>query len=348
MLAWMKKNHVALLVATLMFAVMASVMAEFLLLDDASVFALFDEPNHGTSAMLWTWRIGGLLTWPVFMWLLLRPFVDSSRQDHRSCLARTLGIAALYGGGGLWLLSSLWTALTHVEEGLLVLVAPGLAVLMLGMPYLYTWGFVAIYGFTRDQLQGRSEHGWMGKSLTATVLGVYAIGPLIYAALSLILVPVIVSLDAMPGEVGTHVAFDLFAIALSTGNFASQWFAFSRVDEWYDEQERLQRGMTPEAAPAAPTEAVSTMNDGTVILPDGRLVTPDGHVYLPQSMPVGGSPQAQAPGSAPQAPPVAPATAQQPAQDPSAPQQAEPAPPQTPPSPYDYGAGGWTEGQGKS
>ena len=330
MFAWMKKNRLALVVATLMFAVMAAVMAEFLVGDEFSLDFIFDGPEASEMGMLWAWRIGGLLTWPVFMWLLLRPYVDLTREGHQACLTRTLVIAALYGGGGLWLLSSLWTAVSHLSEEYLVIIAPAIAVLMLGMPYLYTWGFVAIYGFARDGFAGNAHHGWMGRSLATTVLGVYAIGPLIYAALSLVLVPVVVAADAMPGAVGEHVAFDLLAIALSTGNFCSQWFAFHRVDEWFAEQERQRMGMPAGAGPVVPSQTVTTMPDGTVVLPDGRLVTPDGHVYLPQSAPM---PRAAAPAPAQ---PVA-SVPQPPQPAPQAPR--SPEPPATP-GPFDYNSKG--------
>ena len=292
MLAWMKRRGIALLVATIMFALMAAVMAEFMVVEDNTFFSLFSHENLTSQGMLWTWRIGGLVTWPVFMWLMLRPHARMGDSTHRSILVQTLVMAALYGGGGLWLISSLWQSLVLLEGGLLSLVVPFVALLSFLLPYAYTWGFVAQYGVARDRLAGNDKHGWISRSLGATVLGIYGIGILIYLAMIVVLAPVAMIISVAPAEVADHLAVSLFAIALSTGNFASQWYAFYCVDDWFDAQQR--QGQAPQmpvdtpspsgAAPATPSGAtpVTNMPDGSVILPDGRLVTPDGRVYVPQ------------------------------------------------------------------
>ena len=291
MLAWMKRRGVALLASTIMFALMAAIMAEFLMVDDNLFSSLFNRENLSSQGMLWTWRIGGLVTWPVFMWLLLRPYVRAGDSAHQAILAQTLAIVALYGGGGLWLVSSLWQSLMLLDDGLLSLVVPFVALFSFLLPYGYTWGFVAQYGVARDRLAGNAEHGWVARSLGATVIGIYGIGVLIYLALLVVLAPVSMIASVAPEEVAEHLALALFAIALSTGNFASQWYAFYCVDKWFDERQ-AQPGQAPAgAAPVAPGTAstpptpvtpVSTAPDGSVLLPDGRLVTADGRVYVPQ------------------------------------------------------------------
>lgn len=301
MLEWMKRRSLALLVSTIMFALMAAVMAEYVVVDDNLFFSVFDRENLTSQGMLWTWRIGGLVTWPVFMWLLLRPYVREGDSAHQAILVQTLLIVALYGGGGLWLISSLWGSLVLLEGSLLSLVVPFVALLSFLLPYAYTWGFVAQYGVARDRLAGNDKHGWISRSLGATVLGIYGIGVLIYLALLVVLAPVTMIVSVAPAEVADHLAVALFAIALSTGNFASQWYAFYCVDDWFDTQLNAQQVQTQQAQaqPAqmpvgapSPTEAapvthsgvtpVTNVPDGSVILPDGRLVTPDGRVYVPQ------------------------------------------------------------------
>ena len=339
MFAWVKKNAVALSVATLMFAIMAAVMAEFLVNGD--VLEDVWGATLSSQGMLWTWRIGGLVTWPVFMWLLLRPHAVESSAEGRQMLVRTLVIAALYGGGGLWAISECWRAFAALDEHVMSVVAPFMALASLGLPYLYTWGFVAIYGLARDGLAGRTEHGWMARSLGATVLGIYAIGALIYAAFAVIALPVAMMMGMLPDDAGIHLAADLFGIALSTGNFMSQWYAFYQVDQWFDEEASVQVALTPSAPPEVAAQpgfvpAGPAAPQGTVVLPDGRLVTPDGRVYVPQGY---AAPQ---PGPAPSAPAA-------PAQDTGAPSATPttPAPPTplAPPSdgsdPYGYGSKGW-------
>ena len=296
MLEWMKRRSLTLVIPTIMFALMAAVMAEFMVVEDNSFFSLFSHENLTSQGMLWTWRIGGLVTWPVFMWLMLRPYVRAGDSDHQAVLVQTLVVAALYGGGGLWLISSLWQSLVLLEGGFLSLVVPFVALLSFLLPYAYTWGFVAQYGVARDRLAGNDKHGWTSRSLGATVLGIYGIGILIYLALLVVLAPVTMIVSVAPAEVADHLALALFAIALSTGNFASQWYAFYCVDDWFDTQvdapqAQAQPAQMPmgtpspaEAAPVAPggVTPVTNVPDGSVILPDGRLVTPDGRVYVPQ------------------------------------------------------------------
>lgn len=292
MLEWMKRRSLALLVSTIMFALMAAVMAEFVVVDDNLFFSVFDRENLTSQGMLWTWRIGGLVTWPVFMWLLLRPYVREGDSAHQAILVQTLVIVALYGGGGLWLISSLWRSLVLLEGSLLSLVVPFVALLSFLLPYAYTWGFVAQYGVARDRLAGNDKHGWISRSLGATVLGIYGIGVLIYLALLVVLAPVTMIVSVAPAEVADHLAVALFAIALSTGNFASQWYAFYSVDDWLEGQQRQgQPAQAPTGAPVSSgtvpdvpstTTPVSSAPDGSVVLPDGRLVTADGRVYVPQ------------------------------------------------------------------
>lgn len=274
MLAWAKRRALALTIATLMFAVMAVVMAEFLTRGD--LFDVFETGSDAAKGMLWTWRVGGLVTWPVFMGLLLRPYVDSDDGRQRAVLARTLVVAAIYGGGGLWAISGLWQAFLSADENIVMALSPFMALTTVFLPYAYTWGFVAIYGFARDGLAGRRTHGWISRSLLASVLGVYCIGALVYAALGIVTIPVASVVSLLPEEVSLHLAFGIWGIAISTGNFASQWYSFFRVDEWFDAAEsRVEEqdyGRPPVVA--AP--------DGNVYLADGRIVTPDGRVYVPQ------------------------------------------------------------------
>ena len=300
MLEWMKRHSVALVIPTIMFALMAAIMAEFMVVDDNSFFSLFNHENLTSQGMLWTWRIGGLVTWPVFMWLLLRPYVRTGDSAHQAILVQTLVVVALYGGGGLWLISSMWSTLVLLEGSYLSLVVPFVALLSFLLPYAYTWGFVAQYGVARDRLAGNDKHGWVSRSLGATVLGIYGIGILIYLALLVVLAPVTMIVSVAPAEVADHLALALFAIALSTGNFASQWYAFYCVDDWFDTridapQAQVQPAQIPtgtpspaESAPVTPggTTPVTNVPDGSVILPDGRLVTPDGRVYVPQDQAV--------------------------------------------------------------
>lgn len=333
MLAWAKKNAVALSVATLMFAVMAAVMAEFLVSGD--VFEDAWGATLSSQGMLWTWRIGGLVTWPVFMWLLLRPHSAGASVAGRQVLARTLVVAALYGGGGLWIISECWRAFATLNEHAMSVVAPFMALASLGLPYLYTWGFVAIYGLARDGLAGRTEHGWMARSLGATVLGIYAIGALIYAAFAVVALPVAMIMGMLPDDAGMHLAADLFGIALSTGNFMSQWYAFYQVDQWFDEDESAKVAPIPSMPPEVAVQpgfapAGPTAPQGTVIFPDGRLVTPDGRVYVPQGY---AAPQ---PGSSPSVPA---ALAQDVDGSPTPP--APPAQPADGSDPYGYGSKGW-------
>lgn len=318
MLEWMKRHIVALVIPTIMFALMAAIMAEFMVVDDNSFFSLFNHENLTSQGMLWTWRIGGLVTWPVFMWLLLRPYVRTGDSAHQAILVQTLVVVALYGGGGLWLISSMWSTLVLLEGGYLSLVVPFVALLSFLLPYAYTWGFVAQYGVARDRLASNDKHGWISRSLGATVLGIYGIGILIYLALLVVLAPVTMIVSVAPAEVADHLALALFAIALSTGNFASQWYAFYCVDDWFDaqanaptnaqtnaqqaqaqqmqaQQAQAHPAQMPVGAPS-PAEAapvmpggvtpVTNVPDGSVILPDGRLVTPDGRVYVPQDQAV--------------------------------------------------------------
>ena len=299
MFTWMKEHKLALIVSTLMFALMAGVMGEIMLLDESFLSALFadDATFHG---MLWTWRIGGLVTWPVFMWLLLRSHLNLQVKRHRSCLIVVLVVAALYGGGGLWLVSEIIRTVFSLDDKALVFVAPLLAIATIGLPYLYTWGFVAIYGFARDWLANTTAHGWVPKSLLATVLGIYGVGALVYLALGMVVLPFTVIVSVLPEHVSTHLLADLCAIALSTGNFASQWYAFYKVDEYMDAPKAAPygpetMGQIPVGAPTYPAGGPAAT--APVMLADGTILGPDGRVYVPQGTPapqVYAQPQPQA------------------------------------------------------
>lgn len=328
MFAWMKEHKLALIVSTLMFALMAGIMGEFVMVDDSVFDAIFGDGGVSTFGMLWTWRIGGFVTWPVFMWLLLRPHANMQVDEHRKCLGITLVVAALYGGGGLWLVSEILRGVMLLDESVLVFVTPFLAIATLGLPYLYTWGFVAIYGSARTRLANVSTKGWVSKSLLATVLGIYGVGALVYLAFGIVVLPIAVIVSILPEEISSHVLVDLCAIALSTGNFASQWYAFYKVDEFLNAPAEMP-GATTYGAPvpggvgAYPAQQPSAVPAQPVILADGRLVTPDGRVYVaqdamqagpqqavaapgvaqpyyPASQPVGGYPPAAAAQAAPQ------------------------------------------------
>ena len=75
---WLKSNALALVVASLMFAVMACMMGGMIDRDLSSLLDLFgDWSKRMTSPFLWTWRLVGMATWwPVFyrIFTLRTPF----------------------------------------------------------------------------------------------------------------------------------------------------------------------------------------------------------------------------------------------------------------------------------
>lgn len=284
MFEWMKEHRRALLVATILFAIMAASMAEVLMSDGSSWTGLFGD-DDGELAV-WIWRAGGTITWPVFMWLLLGPHVRTA-EGNGKVIVPTCIAAAVYGGFGLWFVSSaLELSIDAVDAGMEFL-APLVALVGTVLPFIYVWGFVALYATARSRLLDRPrDFAWVGQSVWATVVGVYGIGILIYLAMSAVAIPIalVISPIAAMGaeEVAWHIAVDMLAIAISTGNFASQWWAFKRVDDYFAQIE------SPNAAAYAP--------------PAPQIPVAQAPVY--QQVPAYQAPMAQAPASqaAPQQP----------------------------------------------
>ena len=244
---WMKAHRRALIVACVMFGVMATCMVETLFAYDAWATDVFDRFS---SLTVWIWRVGGAVTWPVFMWLLLQPHLGKA-PDGQKVLAIVCAIAAAYGGFGLWAAYKLFEVMiTAIENGAAFIVPLVMAVGMV-LPFTYVWGFVILYGWGRTRLmQHAGDYAWLADSAIATVVGLYVIGALIYLALMFVSLPV--ALVASPlfaigaEEAAFHVIMDVFAVAISTGNFASQWWAFYKVDENLD-----QRAAVAQPAPYA-------------------------------------------------------------------------------------------------
>lgn len=238
MINWMRDHKQALVVATCMFALMAVSMGEAMMATGGIISSLFDDDSSVLAA--WIWRIGGALTWPVFMWLLLKPHADNSR-DAQVTLGKVCIVSFLYGGFGLWIIWRLFDLLVVIVDNGLSFLGAIIALLGIVLPFAYVWGFVALYGFARAKLEGRAnDRGWIVLSLFATIIGVYGIGALIYVALAAVSVPIVFVVSPLVAvgadDLAWHVAVDMFAVALSTGNFASQWWAFKCVDEHFDEQ----------------------------------------------------------------------------------------------------------------
>lgn len=272
LLDWMKRHSQALLVSTFMFALMAAIMAGFMVPDDEFLTLVSDE-NLTSPSVLWTWRIGGLVTWPVFMWLMLRPYVHAGDSTHRSILIDTLITVALYGGVGLWITLAFWRPIALWKFNIIndpssLLLTPLMLLLMLILPFVYTWGFVAQYGVTRDRLASNDTHDWISCSLRSTAFGFGVIGIPMYLALYKVLAPLVKATSIGSAGVSGYVTTALFTIAFFIGNFASQWYAFYCMDEWFDAQ-RLQKqnsemtscASTPfGTAPTAITSTTSVTN----------------------------------------------------------------------------------------
>ncbi len=233
---WMKAHRQALIVSCVMFGVMATCMAESLLSDEAWSTGFFETFGGLT---VWIWRLGGAVTWPVFMWLLLRPYLGKA-PDGNKALGVVCAIAALYGGFGLWAAYKLFEVMVTAVDNGAVFITPLVMAVGMMLPFAYVWGFVILYGCGRSRLMQRpDDYGWLGNSAIATVVGLYIIGALIYLAMLFVAMPL--SLVTSPlfalgaEEVALHVVVDVLAIAVSTGNFASQWWAFYKVDEYFDQ-----------------------------------------------------------------------------------------------------------------
>lgn len=250
---WMGNHKGALIVSTIMFAFMAMFMMEVWL----SVTPDPDFVTYGTKGdgipqtVLWIWRLGGFLTWPVFIYMLLRPHLDKAKQkaasgqfsgNPTSIASIACIIAAVYGGGGLWLVDTITTSMLKVlsfgDQWLIF--TPILAILLLVIPFAYLWGFVALYGFSRTKLDDTKDTQWIWPSVGAAIVGVFLIGILIYAAIAIVMIPILLiigsasySFDWTPA-ISQHLTCDLVAMAISSGNFASQWYGFKKVDEKLD------------------------------------------------------------------------------------------------------------------
>ena len=262
MFEWMKAHKTALIAATCMFAVMAMMMGEAFF--GGSEGFLSELTSGDNDLALWIWRAGGAITWPVFMFLLLRPH----------------------------LLSNVLSALAAIpQEGTYSMLYPLLGVVSILLPYLYVWGFVALYGWGRMRLLGTNDSGWVKPSAVGAVVGVYGIGVLIYLALALVFVPIsmVFVLSTVNHVFAEHLFVDLCAVAISTGNFVSQWWGFSRVDEYF---ERKLAANNPQAAayagaPAAPGVYVQAGAPG---VPVGGVPG-----YVPAASQAPAAPQTQQP-----------------------------------------------------
>ena len=289
MFEWMKAHKTALIAATCMFAVMAMMMGEAFF--GGSESFLSELTSGDNDLALWIWRAGGAVTWPVFMFLLLRPHLGRVANGN-GVLAAVCAAAAVYGGFGLWLLSTILSALAAIpQEGTYSMLYPLLGVVSILLPYLYVWGFVALYGWGRMRLLGTNDSGWVKPSAVGAVVGVYGIGVLIYLALALVFVPIsmVFVLSTVNHVFAEHLFVDLCAVAISTGNFVSQWWGFSRVDEYF---ERKLAANNPQAAayvgaPAAPGVYVQA----------GAPGAPVGGVpgYVPAASQAPAAPQTQQP-----------------------------------------------------
>ena len=268
MLEWMKSHRAALIVASCMFAMMAMLIVEAALLGNGEILDILDTDKN--QLCMWIWRIGGAVTWPVFMFLLLRPHMGKVGND-KSVLATICGAALVYGGFGLWLVSKVLNLLMSIpEDSVLTLLYPFVGILCIVLPYAYVWGFVALYGFGRQRLLGSTDSGWVKQSALAAVIGIYGIGALIYLALAVVMVPLMMVL-VIPASVSVfpeHVFLDVCAAAISTGNFASQWWAFKRVDDYF-----LPQAVPVPVAPSSPYPLAQVSQPGIPVVPIGQQPT---------------------------------------------------------------------------
>lgn len=231
---WMRSNRVALLVATGMFAIMATVMAVMIAGYDFSlIMDVFASPERqAVSPFLWVWRIGGLLTWPVFMLLLLLPYRNPSDEDSGRKLLSAGIIAGVYGGFGMWVtnyVTSLFLSAVSEMPNQDALVAPVVLVLDV-LSILYTWGFCAIYGFGLKSMVGGQRENWVPISIAMTVIGQWVSPIVIMIPMSIVLSMVLRILMVFMTD--SFVAYAIpIAIALSTGNFMGQWLSFWQVHD---------------------------------------------------------------------------------------------------------------------
>lgn len=235
---WLKANKLALIVSTLMFAVMATVMAVML---DKDFFGnigdvLSEDATDMMSPFLWVWRIGGMVTWPVFYLLLFRPFHDPNSQESTMRMLLVAIAGMLYGGLGMWATNLISTALvsflaygasTSQASSLLTLVG-WLLVDMLSIAY--TWGFCAIYAVALKSFVGRQDNNWILVSIGFTMIGRW-LGPLLISFLIVVILDLILIPFSSFGLSGFLIVAIPIAIALSTGNFAGQWLAFWKVHD---------------------------------------------------------------------------------------------------------------------
>ena len=104
------------------------------------------------------------------------------------------------------------------------------------------------------------------------MIGVYGIGALIDMALAAVVVPayLLVSPAIAVGadELAFHLMLDLCAVAISTGNFVSQWWAFKRVDDYF-----LPQAVPVPVAPSGPFPPAQVSQPGIPVVPIGQQPT---------------------------------------------------------------------------
>ncbi|MBR2681923.1 MAG: hypothetical protein IKE22_01485 [Atopobiaceae bacterium] len=256
-------------------------MAEVLLSDGSSWSGLFGGGESDLA--VWIWRAGGAITWPVFMWMLLNPHVRTA-EGNSKVIVPTCIAAAIYGGFGLWLVNTVLELCINAVEAGASFMAPLVALVGIVLPFMYVWGFVALYATARSRLLDRpQDFAWVGQSAWATIVGVYGIGILIYLAMSAVAIPIalIISPIAAMGaeEVAWHIAVDMLAIAISTGNFASQWWAFKRVDDYFAQIEN------PYAATYTPPVPQVPVGQAPVYQQAPMYQAPVAQAPVPQAVP---------------------------------------------------------------
>jgi hypothetical protein len=211
-----------------MFVLVAAIMAAFMVSDE-ELLTLFSDENLNSPGVMWTWRIGTSVTWPVFMWLMLRPYVHTGDSAHLHALVETPIYVALHAGIGLCITLSLERSLAlariDVYADMFSFFKLPLIVMLLGaLPLcVYAWGFVALYGAARDRLAGNDKHVWASRSLRSTAFGLCAIGIPLIVFMYKVLVSVEWAMSMTQAEMPNYATNALSTIALLTGSFVGEW-----------------------------------------------------------------------------------------------------------------------------
>jgi len=261
---WLRRNKVALGVATGMFALMAAVMA-VMIYNDWSVIGDLMSATSGkmSSPFLWVWRVGGLFTWPVFYMLLLRSYAGDGNPRSKGTMAAVVSAGALYGGFGMWGANELAGLLLRSVDG--AALRPGMGIefgilLVIDLISLaYTWGFCVIYALALGRLSGRQGTQWVLPSIGYALLGRWVGSILVSLLLFIVLYIFLLVIMTMSGFDWTLVVVPV-AIALSVGNFVGQWPGF-----WVTHDRAL--GIVPMPAIPYPSPMAAFPSQG--IAPDG-------------------------------------------------------------------------------